>query len=283
MIQIVECPRDAMQGIEEFIPTKKKVDYINSLLKVGFDTLDFGSFVSPSAIPQMRDTAEVLAGLNLDQSDTNLLAIVANRRGANDALSFEEIKYLGYPLSVSDVFQKRNTNQSIDQSLILVDQIQELCVQKNKELVVYLSMAFGNPYGENWDPSIVAKQTEILVQMGVKIIALSDTIGVSTKKTISPLFSTLIPEFENITFGAHLHTTSDTWNEKVLAAYDSGCIRFDTAIQGFGGCPMAKDELTGNMPTEKLLSFLHEHKEKVGLNSLAFESAYNQSRSIFIP
>ena len=283
MIQIVECPRDAMQGIEEFIPTKKKVDYINSLLKVGFDTLDFGSFVSPSAIPQMRDTAEVLAGLNLDQSDTNLLAIVANRRGANDALNFEEIKYLGYPLSVSDVFQKRNTNQSIDQSLILVDQIQELCVQKNKELVVYLSMAFGNPYGENWDPSIVAKQTEILVQMGVKIIALSDTIGVSTKKTISPLFSTLIPEFENITFGAHLHTTSDTWNEKVLAAYDSGCIRFDTAIQGFGGCPMAKDELTGNMPTEKLLSFLHEHKEKVGLNSLAFESAYNQSRSIFIP
>ena len=283
MIQIVECPRDAMQGIEEFIPTKKKVDYINSLLKVGFDTLDFGSFVSPSAIPQMRDTAEVLAGLNLDQSDTNLLAIVANRRGANDALSFEEIKYLGYPLSVSDVFQKRNTNQSIDQSLILVDQIQELCVQKNKELVVYLSMAFGNPYGENWDPSIVAKQTEILVQMGVKIIALSDTIGVSTKKTISPLFSTLIPEFENITFGAHLHTTPDTWNEKVLAAYDSGCIRFDTAIQGFGGCPMAKDELTGNMPTEKLLSFLHEHKEKVGLNSLAFESAYNQSRSIFIP
>ena len=283
MIQIVECPRDAMQGIEEFIPTKKKVDYINSLLKVGFDTLDFGSFVSPSAIPQMRDTAEVLAGLNLDQSDTNLLAIVANRRGANDALSFEEIKYLGYPLSVSDVFQKRNTNQSIDQSLILVDQIQELCVQKNKELVVYLSMAFGNPYGENWDPSIVAKQTEILLQMGVKIIALSDTIGVSTKKTISPLFSTLIPEFENITFGAHLHTTPDTWNEKVLAAYDSGCIRFDTAIQGFGGCPMAKDELTGNMPTEKLLSFLHEHKEKVGLNSLAFESAYNQSRSIFIP
>tara|TARA_B110000444_G_C18783263_1_gene568529 strand:+ start:578 stop:1429 length:852 start_codon:yes stop_codon:yes gene_type:complete len=283
MIQIVECPRDAMQGIEEFIPTKKKVDYINSLLKVGFDTLDFGSFVSPSAIPQMRDTAEVLAGLNLDQSDTNLLAIVANRRGANDALSFEEIKYLGYPLSVSDVFQKRNTNQSIDQSLILVDQIQELCVQKNKELVVYLSMAFGNPYGENWDPSIVAKQTEILVQMGVKIIALSDTIGVSTKKTISPLFSTLIPEFENITFGAHLHTTPDTWNEKVLAAYDSGCIRFDTAIQGFGGCPMAKDVLTGNMPTEKLLSFLHEHKEKVGLNSLAFESAYNQSRSIFIP
>ncbi len=283
MIQIVECPRDAMQGIEEFIPTKKKVNYINSLLKVGFDTLDFGSFVSPSAIPQMRDTAEVLAGLNLDQSDTNLLAIVANRRGANDALSFEEIKYLGYPLSVSDVFQKRNTNQSIDQSLILVDQIQELCVQKNKELVVYLSMAFGNPYGENWDPSIVAKQTEILLQMGVKIIALSDTIGVSTKKTISPLFSTLIPEFENITFGAHLHTTPDTWNEKVLAAYDSGCIRFDTAIQGFGGCPMAKDELTGNMPTEKLLSFLHEHKEKVGLNSLAFESAYNQSRSIFIP
>ena len=283
MIQVVECPRDAMQGIKEFIPTKKKVDYINSLLKVGFDTIDFGSFVSPKAIPQLRDTAEVLSQLNIAQNDTKLLAIVANRRGAVDATCFDEIQCLGYPFSVSDIFQKRNTNLSIPQSLVLVEEIQELCLSKNKDLVVYLSMAFGNPYGEEWDPSIVAKQAELLVDMGVKTIALSDTIGVSTKKTISPLFSTLIPSFENITFGAHLHTTPDTWKDKVLAAYQSGCIRFDTAIQGFGGCPMAKNELTGNMPTEKLISFLHENNETIGLNSFAFESAYNQARSIFVP
>lgn len=283
MIQVVECPRDAMQGIKEFIPTKKKVDYINSLLKVGFDTIDFGSFVSPKAIPQLRDTAEVLSQLNIAQNDTKLLAIVANRRGAVDATYFDEIQCLGYPFSVSDIFQKRNTNLSIPQSLVLVEEIQELCLRKDKDLVVYLSMAFGNPYGEEWDPSIVAKQAELLVDMGVKTIALSDTIGVSTKKTISPLFSTLIPSFENITFGAHLHTTPNTWKGKVLAAYQSGCIRFDTAIQGFGGCPMAKNELTGNMPTEKLISFLHENNETIGLNSFAFESAYNHARSIFVP
>ncbi|MAZ30914.1 MAG: hydroxymethylglutaryl-CoA lyase [Flavobacteriales bacterium] len=283
MIQVVECPRDAMQGIKEFIPTKKKVDYINSLLKVGFDTIDFGSFVSTKAIPQLRDTAEVLSQLNIAQNDTKLLAIVANIRGAVDATYFDEIQCLGYPFSVSDIFQKRNTNLSIPQSLVLVEEIQELCLRKNKDLVVYLSMAFGNPYGEEWDPSIVAKQAELLVDMGVKTIALSDTIGVSTKKTISPLFSTLIPSFENITFGAHLHTTPDTWKGKVLAAYQSGCIRFDTAIQGYGGCPMAKNELTGNIPTEKLISFLHENNEITGLNSFAFESAYNQARSIFVP
>ncbi len=283
MIQVVECPRDAMQGIENFIPTKKKVDYINTLLKVGFDTLDFGSFVSPKVIPQMRDTADVLARLNLDQNDTKLLSIVANIKGAKQAACFDEIQCLGYPFSVSEIFQKRNTNRSIEESLILVEKIQSLCESNKKELVVYLSMAFGNPYGEDWDPSIVAKYTELLVDMGVKIIALSDTIGVSNKKTISPLFTTLITDFKNITFGAHLHTTPDTWKEKLLAAFSSGCIRFDTAIQGFGGCPMAKDQLTGNMPTEKLISFLQEKKETIGLNSFAFESAFNQARSIFIP
>lgn len=282
MIQVVECPRDAMQGIAEFIPTDLKTEYINMLLKVGFHTIDFGSFVSPKAIPQMRDTAEVLSKLNLDSTDSKLLAIVANSRGAEQAASFDEIQYLGYPFSVSETFQQRNTKRSIEDSLVLVEQMQNLCVSKNKELVVYLSMAFGNPYQEEWDVDIVAKWSEVLANMGVKILALSDTIGVSTKESISPLFSQLIPEFKEVTFGAHLHTTPDTWKEKVLAAYQAGCMRFDTAIQGFGGCPMAKDDLTGNMPTEKMLSFLNEQKEDAGLNPLAFESAYNKAREVFL-
>jgi hydroxymethylglutaryl-CoA lyase len=282
MIQVVECPRDAMQGIAEFIPTDLKAEYINMLLKVGFHTIDFGSFVSPKAIPQMRDTAEVLSKLNLDSTDSKLLAIVANSRGAEQAVSFDEIQYLGYPFSVSETFQQRNTKRSIEDSLVLVEQMQDLCTSKNKDLVVYLSMAFGNPYQEAWDVDIVAKWSEVLANMGVKILALSDTIGVSTKETISPLFSQLIPEFQEVTFGAHLHTTPDTWKEKVLAAYQAGCKRFDTAIQGFGGCPMAKDDLTGNMPTEKMLSFLNEQKEEAGLNALAFESAYNKAREVFL-
>ena len=282
MIQVVECPRDAMQGIAEFIPTEKKAEYINMLLKVGFHTIDFGSFVSPKAIPQMRDTATVLSKLNLDDTNSKLLAIVANSRGAEEASSFDEIQYLGYPFSVSDTFQQRNTNRSIEDSLVLVEEMQNLCVSKNKDLVVYLSMAFGNPYGEAWDVAIVAKWSEVLANMGIKILALSDTIGVSSKETITPLFSQLIPEFQEITFGAHLHTTPQTWKEKVLAAYQAGCTRFDTAIQGFGGCPMAKDDLTGNMPTEKLLSFLNEQKEDFGLNALAFESAYNKAREVFL-
>jgi len=282
MIEVVECPRDAMQGIAEFIPTEMKAEYINMLLKVGFHTIDFGSFVSPKAIPQLRDTAEVLSKLNLDNTDSKLLAIVANSRGADQAASFDEIHYLGYPFSVSETFQQRNTKRSIEDSLVLVEQMQNLCVLKNKELVVYLSMAFGNPYGEAWDVDIVAKWSEVLAKMGVKTLALSDTIGVSTKETITPLFSQLIPEFKEVTFGAHLHTTVETWHEKVLAAYLSGCTRFDTAIQGFGGCPMAKDDLTGNMPTEKILSFLNEQKEESGLNALAFEAAYNKARAVFL-
>ena len=281
MIEIIECPRDAMQGISEFIPTQMKAEYINRLLKVGFHTIDFGSFVSPKAIPQMRDTAEVLSKLHLDDTDSKLLAIVANSRGAEQAASFDEIQYLGYPFSVSETFQQRNTKRSIEDSLVLVEQMQNLCAAKNKDLVVYLSMAFGNPYNEDWDVDIVAKWSEVLANMGVEILALSDTIGVSTKETISPLFSLLIPEFSEVTFGAHLHTTRNTWKEKVLAAYESGCTRFDTAIQGFGGCPMAKDELTGNMPTEKMISFLNEQKEVSGLNALAFESAYNKALEVF--
>ena len=282
MIQVVECPRDAMQGIAEFIPTELKAEYINRLLKVGFHTIDFGSFVSPKAIPQMRDTAEVLSKLNLDTSDSRLLAIVANSRGAEQAASFDEIQYLGYPFSVSETFQQRNTKRSIEDSLVLVEQMQNLCYIKNKHLVVYLSMAFGNPYNEAWDVDIVAKWSEVLADMGLKIIALSDTIGISTKETITPLFSQLIPEFQEVTFGAHLHTTPTTWNEKMLAAYQSGCTRFDTAIQGFGGCPMAKDDLTGNMPTEKVLSFFNEQKVQTGINALAFESAYNKAREVFL-
>ena len=282
MIQVVECPRDAMQGIAEYIPTEMKAEYINMLLKVGFHTIDFGSFVSPKAIPQMRDSAAVLSKLNLDDTNSKLLAIVANNRGAEQAASFDEIQYLGYPFSISETFQQRNTKCSIEDSLILVDQMQNLATQQNKELVVYLSMAFGNPYGEDWHPDIVAKWTEVITNMGVKTLALSDTIGVSTKETISPLFSQLIPEFKEVTFGAHLHTTAETWHDKVLSAYQSGCTRFDTAIQGFGGCPMATDALTGNMPTEKMLSFLNEHKEVSGLNALAFESAYNKAREVFL-
>jgi len=281
MIQVVECPRDAMQGIKAFIPTEKKAEYINMLLKVGFHTIDFGSFVSPKAIPQMRDTAAVLSKLNLNDTNSKLLAIIANSRGAEEASSFDEIQYLGYPFSVSETFQQRNTNRSIEDSLVLVEEMQNLCVSRNKNLVVYLSMAFGNPYGEAWDVDIVAKWSEVLANMGIKILSLSDTIGASSKETITPLFSQLILEFQEVTFGAHLHTTPQTWKEKVLASYQAGCTRFDTAIQGFGGCPMAKDDLTGNMPTEKLLSFLNEQKEDAGLNALAFESAFNKSIEVF--
>jgi len=281
MIQVIECPRDAMQGIEEFIPTEKKAEYINMLLKVGFHTIDFGSFVSPKAIPQMRDTASVLSNLNLDDTNSKLLAIVANSRGADEASSFDEIQYLGYPFSLSETFQKRNTNRSIEDSLVLIEDMQNLCVSRNKNLVIYLSMAFGNPYGEAWDVAIVAKWSEVLVNMGVRTLALSDTIGASSKETITPLFSQLIPEFQEVTFGAHLHTTPQTWKEKVLAAYTAGCTRFDTSIQGIGGCPMAKDDLTGNMPTEKLLSFFNEYKEDSGVNILAFESAFNMSLEVF--
>ena len=280
-MKIVECPRDAMQGLAEFIPTDKKVDYLNLLLQVGFDTIDFGSFVSPKAIPQMRDTAEVLSRLKLDNTHTKLLSIVANQRGANDACQFNEIQYLGYPFSVSETFQQRNTKKSIEESLSLVEEMQSMCEKHDKELVVYLSMAFGNPYGDVWSEDIVAKWGEKLAKLGVNTLALADTIGVSNADTISRLFSTLIPEFPEVEWGAHLHTTPDAWREKVEAAYNSGCTRFDSTIKGLGGCPMAKDDLVGNMPTEKLLSFTQEKKIKTGVNPLTFESAYNKAIDIF--
>jgi hydroxymethylglutaryl-CoA lyase len=279
-LKIIECPRDAMQGIKAFIPTEKKVQYIQSLLRVGFDTIDFGSFVSPKAIPQMVDTAEVLSKLDLSKTTSKLLAIIANTRGAQDACQHSEIDYLGYPFSISENFQMRNTHKTIAQSVVTLSEILELANTHNKEVVVYISMGFGNPYGDPWNVDIVGEWTERLSKMGVKILSLSDTIGSSDPENINYLFSNLIPKYSNIEFGAHLHTTPTTWHEKVNAAFKAGCMRFDGAIQGFGGCPMAKDELTGNMPTEKLLSYFTSSKHN-DLNAMSFESAYNEATKIF--
>jgi hydroxymethylglutaryl-CoA lyase len=281
MLKLIECPRDAMQGIKPFIPTEVKAAYINTLLKVGFDTIDFGSFVSPKAIPQMRDTAAVLSKLDLDNTTSKLLAIVANTRGAVDACAFEEIKYLGYPFSISETFQLRNTNATIEESLGRVERIQNLCVKHNKEMVVYISMGFGNPYGDDWNVEIVGKWTEVLAQMGIKILSLSDTIGVSNPESISYLFSNLIPAYPTIEFGAHLHTTPNTWHEKVHAAYENGCRRFDAAMRGYGGCPMAKDDLTGNMATENLFYYLNENKIEHGLDSDIFNQGMAMALAIF--
>ncbi len=281
-VKLIECPRDAMQGIKShFIPTAAKAQYINALLRVGFDTIDFGSFVSPKAIPQMRDTAQVLSKLDLSKTSSKLLAIVANVRGAEDASKFEEIDYLGYPFSISENFQMRNTGKTISESIIALEEILNIASKSNKEVVTYLSMGFGNPYGDPWNVEIVSEWTEKLVQMGVKIISLSDTIGSSTPDIISYLFSNLIPLYPSIDFGAHLHTTPITWFEKVDAAYKAGCNRFDGAIKGYGGCPMAKDELTGNMPTEKLVSYFNQQKAFTNINAMSFESAYNEALKIF--
>ncbi len=281
-VKIIECPRDAMQGIKSrFIPTDLKISYINALLKVGFDTIDFGSFVSPKAIPQMRDTAQVLAKLDLNDTQSKLLAIVANVRGANDACTFEEIDFLGYPFSISEIFQMRNTGKTIAQSLKILKEIIDIATKNNKEVVAYLSMGFGNPYGDPWNVDIVAEWTEILARMGVKILSLSDTIGVANRDTIAYLFSNLIPLYPEIEFGAHLHTGLNNWYDKVDAAFTSGCKRFDGAVKGFGGCPMAKDELTGNMPTEKLISYFTAKKIEISVNPLRFESAYNVALEVF--
>ncbi|MGB0932906.1 MAG: hydroxymethylglutaryl-CoA lyase [Lishizhenia sp.] len=266
-LQITECPRDAMQGLHDFIPTEMKINYINQLLKVGFDTIDFGSFVSPKAIPQMKDTAKVLRGLDLSVAKSRLLAIVANERGATDASFYDEIHFLGYPFSVSETFQKRNTNATIDQSLSRLEKIATICANSYKELVVYISMGFGNPYGDSWSPDVVAKWSERLnKELGITNLALSDTIGVSTPETITSLFTTLIPELPQVNFGAHLHSTPSTVEDKVAAAYASGCRKFDGALKGYGGCPMAKDDLTGNMPTEKMLEWFKTNNVETGLN-----------------
>ncbi len=282
-MKIIECPRDAMQGIKDWIPTELKAKYINELLQVGFDTLDFGSFVSPKAIPQLKDTQEVINQLNLDDVTTKLLAIVANERGAIAASEFGIIDYLGYPFSISEEFQKRNTNASIEESLSRVEAIQNLCHKTNKTLVIYISMGFGNPYGEHWSPEIAANWTERLAkELDVQVIALSDTIGVSNPENINQLFSTLIPEFPGVEIGAHLHSTPETRMEKIEAAYNAGCIRFDGAIKGYGGCPMAKDDLVGNMATEDLLLFAEQSKIELNLNQEALNRATLTSNEVFL-
>ena len=280
-VKIIECPRDAMQGIKSFIPTERKIAYIQSLLGCGFDTIDFGSFVSPRAIPQMADTAEVLSRLDLSKSKSKLLAIVANVRGANDASIYPAIDYLGYPFSISENFQMRNTHKTIAQSIDVLSEILEIANATNKEVVTYLSMGFGNPYGDPWSVEVVGEWAEKLANMGARILSLSDTVGTSTPEDINYLFSHLIPKYPNVEFGAHLHTTPSRWYEKVNAAYKAGCRRFDGAIQGFGGCPMAKDELTGNMPTEKMLSYFTENKVDTGVQWMVFEAAHNKASELF--
>ncbi len=281
MIKIVECPRDAMQGIHDFIPTEMKVDYFNQLLKVGFHTIDIGSFVSPKAIPQMKDTASVLKQINLSDKKSLLSVIVANERGANDAVEFDEVDILGYPFSISETFQQRNTNSSIEESLDRVAYIQSKCIKHNKELLIYISMGFGNPYGDEWNVDICQKWVDQLAAMGIKTMALSDTIGVATPDSISYLFSNLIPPYPDVEFGAHLHTHKHNWEEKIKAAYESGCKRFDGAIMGYGGCPMAKDDLTGNMPTENLVSYINEQTDAEIVDSASFKKALEMAGELF--
>lgn len=280
-VKIIECPRDAMQGLHDFIDTDIKADYINQLIKCGFDTIDFGSFVSPKAIPQMRDTAEVLKKLNGIEK-TNLLAIIANERGAEEAVQFDEISYLGYPFSVSEVFQQRNTNASIEESLHRVEAIKKMCDSRNKQLVVYLSMGFGNPYDEPWSAEIVLHWSNRLFKdFGISILALSDTIGTATLENVEYLYKNLIPELPEVEFGAHLHTRPENAKQLVEVAYLNGCRRFDGAIKGFGGCPMAKDDLTGNMPTEIMVDWFREQNIATGLNMEEFMNAQAKAMTVF--
>lgn len=281
-MKIIECPRDAMQGFIHFIDTPVKTAYLNKLLQVGFDTLDFGSFVSPKAIPQMRDTEQVLAGLDLENTSTKLLAIVANLKGAEMAVQHESIRYLGFPFSISETFQQRNTNSSIADSIETVARLQDLCVKHNKELVIYISMGFGNPYGDEWNADIAAHWVERIANLNVNIISLSDTIGIANPDSIAYLFTNMINAFPKVEFGAHLHTQPHNWREKIEAAYSSGCRRFDGAIKGFGGCPMAADELTGNMPTEHVLAFMELAGEPLRINKQVFDEAMAMSSTVFV-
>ncbi|WEA01020.1 hydroxymethylglutaryl-CoA lyase [Mucilaginibacter sp. SJ] len=281
-IKITECPRDAMQGIHDFIPTEVKAEYINLLLQVGFDTIDFGSFVSPKAIPQLQDTAEVLKKLELSNTKSKLLAIIANYRGAEDAVKHGEIAYLGYPFSISETFQLRNTNTTIAQAFENVQRINELCGKNGKQLLVYLSMGFGNPYGDEWNTGIIEHWAEKITAEGIKNIALADTIGIADAAQIGSIYPNLCRLFPDAEFGIHLHSTPDTWQPKITAAYESGCKRFDTALKGYGGCPMAKDDLTGNIATENLISYLKTQSEPTGLNMDKFKEAIDYSGRVFV-
>ena len=281
MIRITECPRDAMQGIKEYIPAHIKANYINRLLKAGFEKIDFGSFVSPKAVPQMRDTADVLKMLELDEDSPELLAIVANKRGAEDAAFFEEISFLGYPFSVSETFQKKNTNATIEESLERVENIKKICDQTGKKLLIYISMAFGNPYGDEWHPDIVTEKIAKLKELDINDFALADTVGVSDESNIKGLFETLINKYPEVSFSAHLHSHPRTSMRKIKAAYESGCRKFDSAIRGFGGCPMAEDDLVGNISTEDILKFAEENKIANNVNAGVFLDAMNYSNEVF--
>ncbi|HET8858667.1 hydroxymethylglutaryl-CoA lyase [Marivirga sp.] len=280
-IKLIECPRDAMQGLHDFIPTDHKINYINQLLEVGFDTIDAGSFVSPKAIPQMRDSAEVFDKINWQNSSSKLLAIIANQRGASDAVQFQQISYLGYPLSLSETFQQRNTKRSISTAMEDLQEIQDITLAHNKTLVVYLSMGFGNPYGDPYDAGFVQEFVEKLDEMEVKVISLSDTIGVSNPENISWIFEQLIHQYPHIEFGAHLHSNPATIWEKLNAAFSSGCRRFDGAIKGFGGCPMAKDDLVGNMVTEDMVAYFNSKNIPLGINQEAFTEAQKLALEVF--
>ena len=281
-VQITECPRDAMQGLAHFVPTDIKATYINLLLQVGFDTIDFGSFVSAKAIPQMQDTAEVLKRLNMNNTQSKLLAIVANYRGAEDASKYEEITYLGFPFSISETFQQRNTNASIDEAFETVKRINELCHQNNQHLLTYFSMGFGNPYGDDWNEELVLIWAEKLINEGIKYISLADTIGIANPEQLENLYKSLSGLFPDTIFGVHLHSTPDTWFEKIDAAYKSGCKRFDAALKGYGGCPMAKDELTGNIATENVIAYLQQRGITTGLNLDKLQEALDYSGRVFM-
>lgn len=270
-----------MQGWPRMIPAQEKAAYLNQLLRVGFDVLDFGSFVSPKAIPQLADTKEVLSMLDLAGTDTKLLAIIANTRGAEEAVQFNEIAFLGFPFSISETFQLRNTNKTIEQSLAQVEEIQSLCVKSGKELVIYISMGFGNPYGDPYNADVAIKWVGRLSQLGIKIVAMSDTVGVAQPQNISYIFNTLIPEFSGMQIGAHFHSTVDKWQEKIEAAYAAGCRRFDSAMKGIGGCPMAEDELVGNIATEQLVGWCEQKALPLSLNKAEFDTAYLQAGTVF--
>lgn len=281
MIKLVECPRDAMQGWKKFIPTEKKIEYINSLLKVGFDTIDFGSFVSPKSIPQMADTKDVLRGLDISGSNTNLLAIIANVRGALDAVEFEEINYLGFPFSVSETFQQRNTNSSIQESLTTVQEIHNLCLKSDKQLVVYMSMGFGNPYNDHYSEEIVFEWVEKLAAMDIRIISLADTVGLASVSKIETMTRYLIESLPEIEIGVHLHSTQTNWKTKLEAAVNAGCLRFDGALKGIGGCPMANDELVGNMDSELMINYFKQKELLIGLNNEALSESLLKASEIF--
>jgi len=282
LIKLIECPRDAMQGWKSIIPTEKKIEYINSLLKVGFDTIDFGSFVSAKAIPQMADTKEVIENLKLGVGKTKLLAIVANLRGAEEAATFEHISYLGFPFSVSETFQQRNTNSSIDESLKRVDEIQNLCINKNKKLVIYISMAFGNPYGDIYDEDIVFNWVEKLIELDIEIISLADTVGIATAQQVFDMTTYLIESLPSTEIGVHLHSTVENWKEKLDAAAMFGCKRFDGALKGIGGCPMANDELVGNMNMEWMIDYFENRNIPTGIDKNALEESLRIAGEIFI-